>query len=115
MTAWAQEFAQLAIRCTQPGVVVALEAELLPALQELSSRLGALGTSAMSWEQVRTHERTPTPPTIHRIQYISYMCFPLSLLALTRTRRDEKCILTRSPSIVIHTSHVTVCVCVCVG
>ncbi len=52
MSAWAIEFATLTLRCTLPGAVAALEAELLPALEELSGRLGALGSSAMSWEQV---------------------------------------------------------------
>lgn len=52
MQAWSQSFAQLALRCTQPGALLDIEQELLPALEELASKLGAGGSSAMSWEQV---------------------------------------------------------------
>lgn len=48
--AWAGSFAQLALRCTQPGAVAALDVELLPELEAMAEKLGSLGS--MSWEQV---------------------------------------------------------------
>ena len=52
MAAWAGDLAALALRCTQPGAVAALEEDVLPCLEGLGSRLGMLGRSAISWEQV---------------------------------------------------------------
>ncbi|KAJ9531877.1 hypothetical protein QJQ45_022018 [Haematococcus lacustris] len=62
MAQWAEEYAALALKCTQPGAIAAVETELLPALEELASRLGALGSSAMSWEQVEEMLMLPLQP-----------------------------------------------------
>ncbi|KAF5841624.1 hypothetical protein DUNSADRAFT_12080 [Dunaliella salina] len=58
--AWAGNFARLALRCTQPGAVTALDAELLPELESMADKLGSLGS--MSWEQVEELLMLPLQP-----------------------------------------------------
>lgn len=76
----AEEFAQLALRCcngqqaagawpltqqqSQQQQPVSLDQQLLPSLQQLSSKLDSLGTAAMSWEQVEELLMMPLQPTI---------------------------------------------------
>lgn len=77
----AEEFAQLAMRCCgcqhaapswpasdqqqqqQPQQPVSIEQQLLPTLQQLSTRLDSLGTAAMSWEQVEELLVMPLQPS----------------------------------------------------
>ncbi|GLI63892.1 hypothetical protein VaNZ11_007009 [Volvox africanus] len=63
MAVWAESFAALALRCTVPGGVSSLEAEVLPALEELGARLVLLGSAAtLSWEQVEEMLMLPLQP-----------------------------------------------------
>lgn len=62
MQMWSTSFAKLAQRCTQPGGINILETDLLPALEDLGSKLSQLGSSAMSWEQVEEMLMLPLQP-----------------------------------------------------
>jgi hypothetical protein len=63
MAVWAETFATLALRCTVPGGVTSLEAEVLPSLEELGPRLVTLGSAAtLSWEQVEEMLMLPLQP-----------------------------------------------------